>query len=140
MGGRTSRWLLLLIAMAASFCATLAAAQTRSGLPLATCFRPAEPGLTPRMLFAHPDGFDCRRAQSGSPNGDYWVLSAPLPAVLPFMASVRTASVRVFLYHEVGARRNQPGHLLASPGLLDHCSPEQDLDHRNCVELHHLLL
>src|SRR5438128_2593337 len=65
--------------------------------PIATCIAPdaaigAEPGV--RALFAQPTRFDCRTPQTRFGAGDFWVLSAPLPATVGDEAlTVRTASL-----------------------------------------------
>ena len=86
-------------------------AEARSGVPLRTCLLAAQPGWTPRGLFARPGSFDCAAPDNGLASGDYWVLSAPLPAAVPFMASVRTTSVW---------QRQVTLHVLYADGVILH--------------------
>ena len=100
MSRATWRWLAGLLALFVAVL-PLAPAQARSGIVVGTCFLRAAPGMTAAGLFASPQRFDCDRQQAGAGTGDYWVLSRPLPRVVPHAASVRTASVwqdRVTLY------------------------------------------
>lgn len=59
-------------------------AQTATpGRPVAVCIARATPDLTPARAFAAPERFDCATPQPRLGPGDYWALSAPLPAALP---------------------------------------------------------
>jgi diguanylate cyclase (GGDEF)-like protein len=70
-----------------------AVAQARSDFPLQTCVLGSAAGLAPQLLLAQPDALPCDEGDEPHPSGDYWVRSAPLPSPVPFMASVRVASL-----------------------------------------------
>ena len=48
------------------------------GVPIATCVRPATPGLDAGTLLRTPSGFDCTTPQRAFGPGDYWVISQKL--------------------------------------------------------------
>jgi diguanylate cyclase (GGDEF)-like protein len=82
--------LLALFAVGWSNCARAAG----TDIPLTTCVAPVQPGDTSARLFASPDRYDCSPEQYRLGAGDFWVLSAPLPAAdVPHYARVRFASL-----------------------------------------------
>ncbi|TPG56280.1 diguanylate cyclase [Sphingomonas glacialis] len=69
-----------------------AAAQTAySGQAVAVCVARAQPGMTPRLLFAGAARFDCDRGQTALGSGDFWVRSAPVRRAGP--VEIRIASL-----------------------------------------------
>ena len=89
-----TRWWTLLAAVLSLFLSagTAEANDFQTGTPLAVCF--SNHPMTASAAFAHPERFDCRTPQTALPAGDYWVLSAPLPAIsIRAPLAVRTASL-----------------------------------------------
>ena len=89
-----------------------------TGTPLAVCF--SNQPMTASAAFAHPERFDCRTPQTALPAGDYWGLSAPLPAISTRAPlAVRTASLwqadatlyALYADHHIAAMRLD-GHAL----------------------------
>jgi diguanylate cyclase (GGDEF)-like protein len=72
--------------------AAAAAAAAGTNVALSTCYRHAAPGDRAATLFGSDEGFACARPQRSDGAGDYWVRSAPLPAVGPGML-VRSGSL-----------------------------------------------
>lgn len=62
-----------------------------TGVPVPTCVLRDRPGLSPRLLFATPQRFDCPADQRPLGPGSYWVRSAPLRWSGP--VAVRSASL-----------------------------------------------
>jgi len=81
VGGPIFRKLLLLIAALFAWTGGPAAAQAGlAGVPLDICVAQARTGDTPARLFGDAARFDCGSPQVDHGPGDFWVLSAPLPA------------------------------------------------------------
>lgn len=82
MMGRVTRlvfwgWLMLLAC-------TVSAGSATASTPLSVCMVRAAPGMTPQALFADPGRFDCVTPQKRFGQGDFWLLSQPMPNLTPF--------------------------------------------------------
>ncbi|MET4895700.1 diguanylate cyclase [Sphingomonadaceae bacterium jetA1] len=79
MSGAGSIRLLALVMALLTVAWPFGTALAQAGLPVRTCIRPIQPGDNARAMFAAVRGFDCSRDQSSYGEGDFWVLSQPLP-------------------------------------------------------------
>lgn len=77
-------WVSLLAAMAAVWSAPAhAGSAADAGTPLATCLARVTPGDTPAAILRGGPQFDCATEQHRLGEGNFWVLSTPLPADTP---------------------------------------------------------